>query len=641
MRTFATTRRNRPILKQVYESWIRALNTLVSNTQIKPNELAEAEDIQLVEDGKIQCPRDGQAYFGSESGTRVVGLYPFYKSDGTRKLLRTSGTKLQYLSGSTWTDVSGYTYTSGLLTSGAMAYDRLYLVNGTDPLTYYDGSTITSFTAISKPGAPTVTRTGTAGSFTFSYKITAVTNVGETDGSTAGSTTLNQGTLDTTSYMTVTWSAVTNAIGYNVYGRKDGQWYFLKYLEGNTSTTYIDKGTETPEEAFTPPEGNSTGGPTGTQIAVYKDSLFILGDPNNPSRLYYSGGGDKIHDFTVSGGGGFIDIAKNDGQKGTGLVLFKNSMITFKDGSVYQFSFTTDGLPQVVQVTSAVGCIAPRGIVVVENDVFFPSDRGIFSIGNEAGFSFDVLRTNELSVRVRTVYRTIDPAYIQNIAAIYANDPTKNLVIFSYTPSGSTTNSKALVYDRERLGWYKWTNIKANCWTTYKGTDGVIHFLYGDDSSGYVKEILTGSDDFGSAIQGTFRLKAESFKGKDSGLDSYKTLKDINLVLRKPIGTITLTIIKDGVETVYTNNIGTISPAINFAHYVFSRFLFGVSYGTGAVTSQDDNVRRVIENLNLVGRSFQIELTNSTSGGSFTLLQASMTAKPRSSRYKTTGELVA
>lgn len=643
MRTFRQRTRKRPVLKQVYDSWIRALNTLVSNTQIKPNELAEAEDIQLVEDGKIQCPRDGQAYYGNSSGSRVVGLYPFYKSDGTRKLLRTVGTTLQVLNTSTsnWDTVSGYTYTSGLLTAAAMAYDRLYLVNGTDPLTYYDGSSITSFTGISTPSAPTVTRTGTTGTYTFSYKITAVTNVGETPGSTAGTDNLNQASLDTSNYMTVSWSAVTNAIGYNVYGRKDGQWYFLKYLEGNSSTSYVDKGQDTPEEVFTPPEGDSTGGPTGKYIQVYKDSLFILGDPDNPSRLYYSGGGDKIHDFTVNNGGGFIDISKNDGQKGTGLIIFKNSLITFKEGSIYQFSFTSEGLPQVVQVTSAVGCIAPRSIVIVENDVFFGSDRGIFSIGNEAGFAFDVLRTNELSVRVRTVYRTIDPSYIQNMAAIYANDPTKNLVIFSYTPSGSTTNSKALVYDRERLGWYKWTNIKANCWTSYKDTSGAVHFLYGDDSSGYVKEILTGDEDFGSAIQGTFRIKAESFKTKDTGLDSYKTLKDINLVLRKPSGAITLKIIKDGVETVYTNNIGTLSPAINFAHYVFNRFLFGVSYGTGAVTSQDDNVRRVIENLNLVGRSFMIEMTNGSSGASFTLLQVKLTAKPRSERYKVSGELVA
>lgn len=621
-------------LSSKIDKWIRGLNTTVSSTQIKPEELSEATDIQLVEDGKIQCPRDGQAYFGASSGSRVRGIYPYYKSDGTKELLRTSGTNLQKYSSGSWSNISGYTYTSDLNTNGALAYDRLYLVNGTDPLTYYNGTTITSFTAISAPTISSVTRTGTTGSYTFSYKLTAVTAVGETQASAAVSQTLNQGTLDASNYMTIAWSAVTNAIGYNIYGRKDGNWTFIAYVEGNATTSYADKGTVTPSTVFTPPEGNTTAGPTGQYIEVYKDSLFILGDPSNPSRLYYSAGGDLINDFTVSNGGGFIDISKNDGQAGTGLKPFKNSLLVFKEDSTYQFSFTTEGLPQVVQVSPSIGCIAPRSIVAVENDIFFASRRGVFTIGNEAGFAFDVLRTNELSARVRSIFKTIDPAYISKISAIYTSDANKNLVIFSYTPSGSTANSKALVYDRERLAWYNWTNISANCWTTYRGTDGITHYLYGCDSSGYVKEILTGSDDFGSAITGTFSIRAEDFKE----LNRYKKLKDVDIVLRRPNGSIALSIVVDGVTTAYNANIGTVSPSINFGHYLFSRFLFKEPYGSG-VSSADENVLRTLKNLNIEGRSFLLTFANASSA-SFTLLLTAMRAKPRSVRYRKSGEVI-
>lgn len=618
------------------DKWIRGLNVLVSNTQIRPDELSEAQDIQLVEDGKVQCPRDGQAYFGASQGSRVVGLFPFYKSDGTRQLLRMTATNLyKYVNSTTWSSISGFTYTTGLQASAVQAYDKLYLCNGTDALTYYDGSTITSFNAISSPAAPTVTRTGSSGSYTFSYKITALNAVGETMGSTAGSTTLNQSTLDTSNYMSLSWSAVTNATGYNIYGRKDGSWYFMHYNEGNSSTTYVDKNQDTPNEAFTPPESNQTDGPKGKYIALYKDSLFIAGDPANPSRVYYSGGGDKINDFTVGSGGGLIDVSKNDGQAVTGLIVFKNTLIIFKEDSIWQFSFTSSGLPQIVQVNPSVGCIAPRSIVAVENDVFFASRRGIFTIGNEAGFAFDVLRTNELSARVRATYRTIDPAYIQNISAIYTSDANKNLVIFSYTPSGSTTNSKALVYDRERLGWYKWSNIPANCWTAFRGTDGINHWLYGDDASGYVKEILTGSDDFGSSIRGYFRVRSEDFQA----LNRYKRLKDLDVVLRRPNGTIKLNIIKDGVDTVYTNNIGTISPTINFKHYIFKSFLLKDSYGTG-VSSQDENVLRTIRNLNLEGRSFLLEFDNQGTSANFTLLLLALRGKYKSINFRKSGELI-
>ena len=635
MRVYQRITGKKEIGRSAQGAWKKGLNKLVSNTQIREDEISDAVDIQLVEDGKIQCPRDGQAYFGESSGSKVSGIFPFYKSDGTVQLIRMCGTHLQKYNAGTWSNISGFTYTDSLDTEGITAYDKLYLVNGTDNLTVYDGSTISSFTEISAPSAPTVARNGgSSGSYTFSYKITAVTAVGETPVSTAGSTTLNQSTLDSTHKMDISWSAVTNATGYSVWGRKDGKWYFIIYLEGNSSTSYSDDGSITPEEAFLPPEGNTTGGPKGISIALYKDSLFIFGESSNPSRLYYSAGGDLLTDFTVGNGGGFIDIAKNNGQKGKKVVTFKDSLLCFKEASIYKFSFSSSGLPQVEQVTESVGAMSTRSVVLVENDVFFASDRGIFTIGNEAGFAFDVLRTNELSAKVRSLFQLVDSSRITNISAVYATVANKNLVIFAYTPSGASTNSKALVYDRERLAWYYWTNIQANCWGNYRDSSGVSHVLYGDDASGYVKEILTGSSDFGSEIIGSFRLRAEDFKQPAR----YKRLKKIDLILRTPTGSIDLNIIKDGIATAATVPITTTSPSVNWGHYLFTGFLFGESVGTG-VSAQEENLLKTIKNVQLEGRSFLLEFSNS-SAGQFTLLYAGMEAKMRSIGYRKSDDLV-
>lgn len=638
MRNYDINLKEEPILVTKSESWIRGQNSIVSPTQIKPNELAEMTDCQLVEDGKIKCPRSGQSYYGASSGSKVPGIFSYYKSDGTRQLLKIDGTTLKkYTDATTWTSISGYTYTTGLNTNGIMTYDRMYLCNGIDPLTYYDGSVIQSFTSISAPTISSVTRTGGSnGSYTFSYKIRAKTNVGSTACSAAVSATIDQAELDSTHYMTIAWSAVTNATGYEIYGRKDGFWFYMGEVEGQATTSYRDDGTDTPNEAFEATDVDTTEGPIASYIAVYKDSLFLAGDPSHPSRLYYSGGGDQVNNFTISGGGGFLDISRDDGQKITGLVLFKDKLIVFKEDSIYQFSFTSSGLPQIAQVTSSIGAVAPRSIVVVENDVFFLSRRGVFSIGNEQGFAFDVLRTNELSARVRPVMQAIDGAYIQNASAIYVTSSDFNLYILSYTPSGSTTNSKAVVYDRERLAWYKWTNIQANCWTTYRGTDGITHYLYGDDSTGYVKEILSGTNDFGTAIHGYFYLRGDSFK---TGIDHYKTLKDIDIVLREPFGSITLSVVKDGTETAYDAPIGTVSPSINFGHYLFNKFLFKDSYGTG-VSSSDELILRSLKNVNLQdGKTFQLRFDNN-SASSFVLLSAAMNAKSRGTRYRKSEDVI-
>lgn len=638
MRIYPQRQRKSNLIVARMESWIKGLNTLVSNTQIKANELSEAYNIQLVEDGKPQLPRDGQAYYGSESGTKVTGIFPYYQADGTKSLLRTSGTALELYNSGSWGTVSGYTYTTGLDTNGCTAYDRLYVLNGTDPLTYYNGTSITSFTAIAKPNAPTVTRTGTTGTYTFSYKISAVGPTGgETDPSDAGTAVANVATLDTNTFMTVAWSAVTNAVGYNVYGRKDGRWYFLTYLEGNGSVSYVDKNQDTTDESVIPMLANYTGGVKGRYLTVYKDTLIIGGDPTYPSRVYYSGGGDKINDFSAGVGGGFVDVSANDGQIVTGLIVFKDSLIIFKERSIYKFAFTTSGAPSLELINPAVGCIAPRSIIAVENDVFFASERGIFSIGNEAGYSFDVLRTNELSAKVRSIFQSINPLYISKISAIYATKSNTNLVIFSFTPSGGTYNSEAIVYDRERLGWLHWSNIQANCWTQYTDSTGVQRVLYGDDNSGYVKEILTGTDDFGSSIDAYFRIKAES----GGEIERHKILKNVFLVLRKPSGNaITVNIIKDGTTTAKTIMLSLISPAINFGHYLFNAFLFKTAYGTGSITEQNTNMVRRITNINLLGRTFMLEFKNNATSSRLTLLSVVLEMKPKSSHYYQSGEVV-
>jgi len=638
MRNYNFPRKKTKILSADGNKYIRGLNTLVSSTQIREDELAEAVDIQLIEDGKIQFPRDGQAYYGLENGTKVTGIFPFYKSDGTKQLLRMSGTALQVFNTTSndWDDVSGATYTANQDTEAVMAYDRLYICNGDDNLSYYDGTSITTFSAVAAPASPSATRTGTTGTYTFSYKVTSVSAVGESLPTAAFTEVANVQTLDASTYMTLAWTAAAGAIGYNIYGRKDGKWYYMTYLDGNGSVSYADKGTLTPDDSIVPPESDSTQGPKGKHIQVYKDSLFIYGDPGNPSRMYYSGGGDKINDFGAQNGGGFLDITKNDGQIGTGMVPFKNSLIVFKERAIYQFSFSTTGAPQYSSITNAIGCNSPRSITLVENDVFFSSYNGVYTIGNESGFAIDVLRTNELSAKVRSIFQSMEPSRRMNVSSVYAKTANLNLVVFSYTPAGDTYNSKALVYDRERLAWYEWTNIQANCWTIYIETDGSYHVLYGDDNSGYVKEILVGDDDFGVAIQARVKLRGESF----GTLTTYKKLKDLSLVLRQPTGSVNLSVIVDGTTVAYQANAGTISPSINWGHYIMSEFLLGESYGIGAITSSDDLVLRTKKNMNILGKSFQIALNNGSSGSRFILLENQLTGKPRSTRWRYSEELI-
>lgn len=123
-----------------------------------------------------------------------------------------------------------------------------------------DGSTPSVGAALGVPAAPTVTVANTGGTIgpatTVSYRITALDpDGGETTPSTAGTATTGAGS---TNAATVTWTAVTGATGYKVYGRTGGSEQLLATL--GAVTTFTDNGSIAPSGALPTSNTASTGG---------------------------------------------------------------------------------------------------------------------------------------------------------------------------------------------------------------------------------------------------------------------------------------------------------------------------------------------------------------------------------------------
>lgn len=103
---------------------------------------------------------------------------------------------------------------------------------------------------VPQPSAATAATGGTLGADTYSYKVTAInTNKGETLPCVA----VTQLTSGSTSTVTLTWSAISGASGYRIYGRGDTDWKLLKEV---TAVTWTDDGSESqgtdepPTESF-------------------------------------------------------------------------------------------------------------------------------------------------------------------------------------------------------------------------------------------------------------------------------------------------------------------------------------------------------------------------------------------------------
>lgn len=104
---------------------------------------------------------------------------------------------------------------------------------------------------------------------TYSYKVTAINNVGETLASSVASVTIS---ISGTSVF-ITWTPVAGAQGYKVYGRTSGSWLYIATV-GAAAGYYIDYGTITPVGV---PPTTQTFSPVFT-VKVY-DALVSTAQP--------------------------------------------------------------------------------------------------------------------------------------------------------------------------------------------------------------------------------------------------------------------------------------------------------------------------------------------------------------------------
>lgn len=491
--------------------FLGGLNVFQDELSIKESELTEAKNILLSVDG-IE-PRPGSSTYGTSSGSRIVGLFGYYNSSGNRYFLRYAlgaNNKLQkYVSG-TPTDIGSATFNASARMNFVQARDEVYGFNGQDALWKFDGSTITTYTALTTPVGLTVTPTGTTGAKTYSYRVSAFNSTGETLACVSVSISNGNATLSATNYNALSWTAVSGATGYNIWGREAtglGETY-MGSVYG--VTTYNDQAGDDPSLSMLPPEANTTTGVKGTMAEFAISRIFTAGDPSYQSRLSFGGTGTNIGNFSGSSvGGGSVDVFRNDGSIIRGIKPFQGGVVVWKDNAIYKFSFTETGLQKLEEITRSFGGISYRGIKHVENDIIFPAKKdgrlAIYSLGNQENYASTVLRTNELTIKVAPRLSEVNTAYLEHSAAFYYN----NVYGCAIPKEGSTTNDRIWCLDTRFGAWVYWEGVKPNCFSTYVDTDGSEKLYFGDEESGLVKQMFVDTrSDSGSTISVEWATKA-------------------------------------------------------------------------------------------------------------------------------------
>lgn len=628
-----------PTASTIWDTFRGGLNTLLASTEINVNELAQSDNIYLVGKG-IPTKRGGIAnYFLTAASVatdsqKVRGLKMVKFASGASGVLEllalSDAGYLVRMNGASYTILNGYSYVSGYDAQMVQTFNRVYIANGQDGLTRYNGVSIATFTSLSLPTEVTATNvSGVSGTFTYSWRVSAENEIGETLASNAIQLANLPRDLTSTT-VRVAWttsSPASNVIRYNIYGRDAGYETLLATVNPS-SLIYLDSGKDVPTTLVLPRLSNETTGPIFKYEITNKDKL-VGGNVNNaPSRVVWTGGGaNNIERFHWSVGGGYVDISPNDGDEVTGLIDAFDAIIIFKRRSVWKLTFSVSSqgvvIPNIFLLSRNVGCVAPKTVKQVENDIFFLTDKGVYALGQQAQYTSD-LRTNEVSAKVRPNLQNMNREQITGCAAIYFDNKYR----LSYPPGGSIINDRELWFDRERGAWIGPMNYPASPQIYEVFIDGANaqRLLWGDSKDNFVTEYSTGnSSDKGVTISSALLTKKELLG--DPFL--FKRITNIYSRWRNIRGTISVNVIvlttTGQAITAKSFNVTAGISGVGWGADPWGSEPWGNTIGAGSSSAANDLIRWT--KLLRTSRSIQWEITTSGANDQYQLLYLKMESR--------------
>ena len=507
----------------------KGLNTFLLDNELDPEEVRSANNLRLIGKGILE-PRGGTGqYFKSNPGN-TVRLITDYLNGSTIELL-TAGDDgyLSKMSGNTYTRIPAtYSLASGAAIESEQIYGKVYLVDGKNPFGRYDGSTLTSYTKISSPTSLTATKSsGTSGPFTWSWRVSAVSNVGESLASDPVTLSLLPFDFTTTNFVTINWTAASpssQVTGYIIYGREAGAESYLDSVPANV-TSYIDNGAMIPSSAIFPKSSNDTDGPIANHIKRYREKLVLANLLGDTSQFMWSGTGTNIDKFNYKIGGGYYSIEKNsDDRYGlTGIAEKEGKLILFKGFSIYQATIDYNnslGINEatVSKLVDGVGCISGKTVKQVENSIMFVAyipGRGLAlaKLDYEPNILSAFLRFQPISARVQSIIDQVNFSRVQQTYAVY-ND--KKYMWFLPIGASSWT---CLVYDVERLAFVgPWFSGNSSVGPSAAFSAGVhldssnqAHLLFGKSDGNVIEMSDAYSTDEGTDFTWNYLSRNDDF----------------------------------------------------------------------------------------------------------------------------------
>jgi hypothetical protein len=609
------------------------VNRLLEEARIDTDEAKEATNLMQVQDG-IWKVRWGTGYYGATHAASIDGAAEFLKTDGTTELITVSNGKVwKSTNGGSLTEITGATFTAGLQCYFIQIAGYLYIVNGTDDLARYNGTTLATYNSLNAPTGLAGARTGLAsGIYNMYAQVTAINTIGETVGSTEASVVggLNKPRDQWTASdsVTWTWNSVAGATGYQVYIAENAGYETL--LASSTASSYVDDGTVAINPYVEPPLSNTTAAPKFKSMEISGNRIWATHDTENPYTVYFSGTGQFIGNFSDFYGGGWINLEKGGRERPRRVIHYQTGSGTGRatvlcstpegKGAVWQIDIssatvgeTSFSIPSAVKVVGSSGTDSQLSVVADNNNIWFFNRRGIFTLGPEKNY-YGILRTNEISSRIRPYIRGLIGSQIDKVVAYFYDAK-----VFFSVPTAAAGNNRIIYYDTERLNWTVDWSIGAKQFLEYTDTSGVTHFLYVPVSGTRMIELSENiQGDLGQAFNTTYLSGRWPLRKlwKD-----FLKLKKVFVKLGTPRGAINFEVLGSGKSGGFTSiGSATITPQYSMTGLGFDIMgdvLMGSTLGIPSTYSDSADPRFIKVNKKL--KDIQLRLTTNSIDADYTL----------------------
>lgn len=550
-------------------NWKKGVITLVDKSRLPKDALEQADNIFLVEDGQPSL-RPGVDWFGSVSpNASAIDGFSYFDYAGVIHIVMVAGGTVYRSTddGTTWTACTGVSLTSGLTVEMNQYNNYLYLTNGTDNTTLYDGTTVlTQYSALATPAAPTVAETGLAGTgYNYYYKVARVNTIGFSAASAASVVVQSSVSRDnwdaTTNKATVTTPvSVTGQTRWDVYISEDNvNFYYLSSVaSGTVGTTadFVDDGTAIVVPSTTAPTASTAQGPLVKELVNVGSRMYGIRDTVNLYRIWFSSGSPPAGSFSTAYDGGYLDWSPGGKFIPVQVVDYRNGkgdplatvFCKSADGQGCVLQMTLDlftvgdvsiTIPSAYKLPGSRGTPAPGSVCNVLNDYMFYNSQAFYNLGSRAQY-LNLLSTDEASGNIRPSVKSISTMGEANIASAYFDAK----VYFSVSV-GSTTNNQTMVFDTERKAWLPTAFTigfkKFLRYTTTTGSPKLLALKPGDNRLSQISTSIQG--DYNTAF--TSILKTGLYPTVQNRFE-FQWTEEAELELSNPTGEIGVELI--GIE---------------------------------------------------------------------------------------------